>query len=51
MAFYIAALSFRMKRLLVFLLISSVLAFGCASNKKHKRLKPGKPIPCPLKDC
>jgi hypothetical protein len=28
-----------------------VLAGGCGSNKPHKKLKPGKPIPCPHKDC
>jgi hypothetical protein len=29
-----------------------ILADGCASHHpKNKKLKPGKPIPCPLKDC
>jgi hypothetical protein len=28
-----------------------VLASACASGNTHKKLKPGKPIPCPQKDC
>ena len=31
-----------------------LLLVGCAANKQPKRNKapkPGKPIPCPLKDC
>ena len=30
-----------------------VLGLLACSHKttKHKKLKPGKPIPCPLKDC
>lgn len=39
----------------IILLFAAVvlIADGCASthNHKHKKLKPGKPIPCPLKDC
>jgi uncharacterized protein YceK len=37
---------------LVFFLIGFLLG-GCGSSKKkpHGKLKPGKPIPCPLKDC
>jgi predicted component of type VI protein secretion system len=33
------------------LLLTLVVLTACASNKPHKRLKPGKPIPCPQKDC
>jgi len=34
------------------LIILVLLIEACASHpKKHKKLKPGKPIPCPLKDC
>jgi hypothetical protein len=32
-------------------MIAVLLAAGCASQQKNKKLKPGKPIPCPLKDC
>jgi hypothetical protein len=32
--------------IVVFLGISS-----CQSGNTHKKLKPGKPIPCPQKDC
>jgi uncharacterized protein YcfL len=32
------------------LLLVLVLIAGCGSHK-NKRLKPGKPIPCPQKDC
>ncbi len=37
----------------ILLAIIIVIAEGCASTHKHKKkkLKPGKPIPCPLKDC
>ncbi|MBX2963984.1 MAG: hypothetical protein KF687_15840 [Cyclobacteriaceae bacterium] len=43
-------LSFR--RIFPVLLLLVAIAFtDCASQKKHKRLKPGKPIPCPQKDC
>ncbi len=37
----------------VLLLATIVMAASCASNKHkpHKKLKPGKPIPCPMKDC
>ena len=44
----------RMKfRSAIILLFAAVvlIADGCASTHKHKKLKPGKPIPCPLKDC
>ncbi len=44
-----------LKRLLTFItMLALVLSMeGCASHhsKKHKKLRPGKPIPCPLKDC
>ena len=35
------------------ILMMAFLISACASHhhKKHKKLKPGKPIPCPLKDC
>jgi hypothetical protein len=36
---------------LVLILFAALLFSDCASQKKHKRLKPGKPIPCPQKDC
>ena len=45
---------FKLKFVPVFLLLAFlVLAEGCASSHshKHKKLKPGKPIPCPQKDC
>jgi hypothetical protein len=35
----------------IVLVVLLVLIGGCAAQKKHKKLKPGKPIPCPLKDC
>jgi len=42
-------------RSLVSLILIAVLLVGegCASSHHHKnkKLKPGKPIPCPLKDC
>jgi hypothetical protein len=48
----------RMKRLgkhglTLILAIAITLSSSCASNKHkpHKKLKPGKPIPCPMKDC
>jgi hypothetical protein len=35
----------------IFLLVVFFM-IGCASHHhKNKKLKPGKPIPCPLKDC
>ncbi|MBX2947281.1 MAG: hypothetical protein KF725_15740 [Cyclobacteriaceae bacterium] len=40
------------KRIFPILLVLLAIMFSdCASQKKHKRLKPGKPIPCPQKDC
>ena len=39
-------------RLASILLICIFFIFSCASsNHSHKKLKRGKPIPCPLKDC
>jgi hypothetical protein len=37
----------------VVFLAAVILLSSCASNrhKPHKKLKPGKPIPCPQKDC
>ncbi|HRJ31166.1 MAG TPA: hypothetical protein PLV21_14525 [Cyclobacteriaceae bacterium] len=35
----------------VLVVLLAISLTDCASNKKHKRLKPGKPIPCPQKDC
>lgn len=37
----------------VLLALFLVLAEGCASSRGNtkKKLKPGKPIPCPQKDC
>ena len=42
------------KRVLTFVtFVAITMSVGaCASHpKKHKKLKPGKEIPCPLKDC
>jgi hypothetical protein len=41
------------KRAIVLMMFVGLLLSSCASNNnhKHKKLKPGKPIPCPLKDC
>ncbi|MDH5475499.1 MAG: lipoprotein [Cyclobacteriaceae bacterium] len=42
-----------MKKTILFLFLLVVLA-SCASHKQPKRNKapkPGKPIPCPMKDC
>jgi hypothetical protein len=35
------------------MLFSITILLSCASSKHkpHKKLKPGKPIPCPQKDC
>ncbi len=40
-----------MVKKLTLILVVVLLAGGCASNKPNKKLKPGKPIPCPQKDC
>lgn len=37
--------------ILVVLAVIILIGSSCASNKPHKRLKKGKPIPCPMKDC
>jgi hypothetical protein len=47
---------FRIRTGILLLLFAGmmVIADGCASShaqKKKKKLKPGKEIPCPLKDC
>ena len=42
------------KRVLTFVTICMItlsLASCASHHKKHKKLKPGKEIPCPLKDC
>ncbi|HTF17177.1 MAG TPA: hypothetical protein VK658_03840 [Chryseolinea sp.] len=42
------------KRVLTFVTLVAITlsVASCASHpKKHKKLKPGKEIPCPLKDC
>jgi len=44
------------KRIIRFslLMVLVLLVEACSSShhaKKHKKLKPGKPIPCPQKDC
>lgn len=40
------------KLIIIMFSIAAILATGCASKKKKPRtLKPGKPIPCPVKDC
>jgi uncharacterized protein YceK len=41
------------KKAIVLMVVVGLLMSNCASNRthKHKKLKPGKPIPCPLKDC
>jgi hypothetical protein len=37
---------------IIFFALIILLEDGCRSHHhKHKKLKPGKPIPCPLKDC
>ncbi|WP_255647313.1 hypothetical protein [Fulvivirga sedimenti] len=41
-----------MKRQWIIIFLSLILAAGCASsNKRPGKIKPGKPIPCPQKDC
>lgn len=39
--------------IVVCLFLTVFLSDGCASSHSHKnkKLKPGKPIPCPHKDC
>ena len=40
------------QRKLLLLLLSVMLVGGCASSKpRNGKLKQGKPIPCPMKDC
>lgn len=41
---------FPLKKIILLFAVTAVLV-SCASNKPHKKLKPGKPIPCPTKDC
>lgn len=45
----------KLRKLPILILSFALLVFadGCSSGKnhKHKKLKPGKPIPCPQKDC
>jgi hypothetical protein len=36
---------------LICLLAVLMFAGGCASGKSGRKLKRGKPIPCPVKDC
>jgi len=37
---------------LILLFLAFCLVFGaCRTQKKPRTLKPGKPIPCPQKDC
>jgi len=36
---------------LYLLLVLALACTSCAGTHKHKKLKPGKPIPCPVKDC
>jgi hypothetical protein len=38
------------KKIITFILLMA-MAMSCASQKSNKKLKPGKPIPCPQKDC
>jgi hypothetical protein len=39
------------RKTIVFVLALAVI-LSCGSHNKHKKkLKPGKPIPCPTKDC
>lgn len=50
------ALKVLLKYVQVFFLIVLMLFASCKSsnglvNKKHKQLKKGEPIPCPMKDC
>lgn len=46
---------FRLARQYRIVMLAAIILFSgaCASNKHkpHKKLKPGKPIPCPMKDC
>ncbi|WP_448518688.1 hypothetical protein [Rhodoflexus sp.] len=37
--------------LMMGLLVVATLFSGCVSGKKGKKVKRGKPIPCPVKDC
>lgn len=38
-------------KLLSLALIIIIMSDACASHHPNKKLKRGKPIPCPLKDC
>ncbi|WP_250631767.1 hypothetical protein [Rhodoflexus caldus] len=38
-------------RWIVYLLLLAAFSSGCASGKGGRKLKRGKPIPCPVKDC
>ena len=44
-------LSIRLLKVAILVSAVVLLADGCASSHKNKKLKPGKPIPCPHKDC
>jgi hypothetical protein len=39
------------KKLLLILAIAVLASCASQKHKPHKKLKPGKPIPCPMKDC
>lgn len=40
----------RIRQLFISALVVILLG-GCATSKTPRKLKPGKPIPCPQKDC
>jgi predicted component of type VI protein secretion system len=40
-----------LKAKLILAIFLMTVAAGCASHRPNKKLKPGKPIPCPQKDC
>lgn len=40
-----------LKKLLIILAIITLASCASHKHKPNKKLKPGKPIPCPLKDC
>ena len=44
-------LKIRTAFLAILMVVLVMMADSCASSHKNKKLKPGKPIPCPHKDC
>ena len=44
--------NFHLKKIALLFVVLMIALSSCASNNKHhKKLKRGKPIPCPTKDC